>query len=249
MIEAYYVYGVLPAGVRTGERVASASLGGTVRAVEAGPLAALVEEIDDERDLGTREDLVAHSAVLNEVAETTTVVPLRFGTVLPGTAEVTEELLNLRREELLDILDVLRDTMQFNLRARYQLDDLLREVVLANPEIAALRERVSEMPEDAAYYDRVRLGEIVAGEVASRRDQEAQDLLDALAPLAVEHTVKEPSGMDHLLDCAFRVRQDRRADFENAAEQQAEQLAGRAQLRLVGPTAVFDFVPGQMGDA
>lgn len=249
MIEAYYVYGVLPAGARAGDRVTSASLGGNVRTVEAGPLAALVEEIDEERELGTREDLVAHSAVLNEVAETTTLVPLRFGTVMPGTEAVTEELLDLRREELLDILDVLRDTIQFNLRARYQLDDLLREVVLANPEIAALRERVTGVPEDASYYDRVRLGEIVAGEVASRRDEDAQDLLGALAPLAVEHSVKEPSGMDHLLDCAFLVRQDRRADFENAAEQQAERFAGRAQLRLVGPTAVFDFVPGQLGGA
>lgn len=243
MIEAYYVYGVLPAGARTGEPVASASLGGTVRTVEAGPLAALVEEIDDERDLGTREDLVAHSAVLNEVAETAAVVPMRFGTVLPGTDAVTEELLNVRRDELLAMLDALRDTVQFNLRARYELDELLREVVQANPEIAALRGRVAGMPEDAAYYDRVRLGEIVAGEVASRRDEEAQVLLDALAPFAVEHTVKEPSGMDHLLDCAFRVRQDQREDFESAAEQQAERFAGRAHLRLVGPTAAFDFVP------
>jgi hypothetical protein len=243
VIDAYYVYGVLPAGARKGDRVTSASLGGTVRTLEAGPLAALVEEIDDDRDLGTREDLVAHSAVLNEVAETTTVVPMRFGTVLPGTTAITEELLDLRRDELLAMLDALRDTVQFVLRARYELDGLLREVVTANPEIAELRERTSGLSEDAAYYDRVRLGELVAGEVASRRDGEAQVLLDALAPLALEHMVKEPSGMDHLLDCSFRVRQDQRADFEAAAEGQAERLAGRAQLRLIGPTAVFDFVP------
>lgn len=247
MIDAYYVYGVLPAGARTGDRVTSASLGGTVRTVEAGPLAALVEEIDDERELGTREDLVAHSEVLNEVAGSTTLVPLRFGTVLPDTEAVTEELLSLRREELLAMLDVLRDTVQFNLRARYQLDELLREVVRANPEVAELRRRVAGMSEDAAYYDRVRLGEIVAGEVAARRDREAGELLDTLAPLAVEHTVKEPSGMDHLLDCAFRVRQTQRADFEEAAEQQAERLADRAQLRLVGPTAAYDFVPADLG--
>jgi hypothetical protein len=243
VIDAYYVYGVLPAGVRTGDRVTSASLGGSVRTLEAGPLAALVEQIEDERDLGTREDLVAHSAVLNEVAEATTVVPLRFGTVLPGSTAVTDELLNLRRDELVAMLDALQDTTQFVLRARYELDDLLREVVATNPEVGELRERTSGLPEDAAYYDRVRLGELVAGEVASRRDAEAQVLLDALIPLAVEHVVKEPSGMDHLLDCSFRVRLDQRADFEMAAERQAERLAGRAQLRLIGPTAVYDFVP------
>jgi hypothetical protein len=244
VIEAVYVYGVLPSDADVSSGTDAASLGGTVTTVQAGPLAALVEEIDDDRALGTRADLIAHSTVVDAAAGRATLVPLRFGTVLPSLDAVSSELLTARREELLEMIEVLRDRVQYRLRARFELDEVLREIVLADPEIARLRERVGALPEDAAYFDRVRLGELVSGAVAGRRDNEAPDLLEALRPLAVEHTVREPGGMDHLLDAAFLVRTDQQEDFELAAEHQAERLAGRARLRLVGPTAAYDFVAG-----
>ena len=46
---------------------------------------------------------------------------------------------------------------------------MLREVVRTTPAVAELDARISSVPADAAYYDRIRLGELVAEEVERRR--------------------------------------------------------------------------------
>ena len=51
-------------------------------------------------------------------------------------------------------------------------------------------------------------------------------------------------GLDHVLDVALLVDDDRRGDFEEALEALAESVHERIRLRLVGPVAPYDFVGG-----
>ena len=51
---------------------------------------------------------------------------------------------------------------------------MLREILEGDPEIAGLREKIRSLPEDATYYHRVRLGELVVQALEDRRDVEAR---------------------------------------------------------------------------
>ena len=51
--------------------------------------------------------------------------------------------------------------------------------------------------------------------------------------------------MDTMADFALLVHSDKQAELETAAEVLAEEYDGRARLSLVGPMALFDFVPEQ----
>jgi hypothetical protein len=42
---------------------------------------------------------------------------------------------------------------------------------------------------------------------------------------------------------AFLVRSDHRGDFERAVDDLGDAWSGRVELRLIGPTAPFDFLP------
>jgi hypothetical protein len=220
-------------------------MGEAVQLVVEGPVAALVEAVDPERPLGRRRDLVAHSTVLNTVAERGPVLPMRFGAVVQDEQAVREELLAPQRDHFAALLDEVAGKVQLTLRARYELDAVLAEVVEAEPEVAELRRRTAGLPEEATHYERVRLGELVAQAVDVRRTQDAQRIRERLAPHALDHVAREVSGMDSLADVAFLVDVERQGALEDAAEQLAAELEGRVRLSLAGPMALYDFVPEQ----
>lgn len=242
--EAYYVYGIVPADAPV-HVVAEAGMGGEVELHGDGPVAALVETIDPERPLGRRRDLLAHSAVLNTMVIHAPVLPMRFGSVVEGSHAVVDELLRPQREHFVELLEQVAGRVQFTLRARYVLDTVLAEVVAENPEIAELRRRTADLPEDATHFERIRLGELVAQAVDVRRRADAENLLARLSSFAEDWTSREVSGLDGLAQFSLLVAVERQAELEEAAELLAAELDGRVRLSLVGPMALFDFVPEQ----
>ncbi len=242
--EAYYVYGIVPADAPA-DHVADQGMGETVELHTDGSLGALVEAVDPDRPLGRRKDLVAHSNVLNTMAEQGPVLPMRFGSVVHGADALVEELLRPQREHFSDLLEQVAGRVQFTLRARYVLETVLAEIVQAEPEIAELRRRTADLPEDATHFERIRLGELVARAVDARRRVDTEELLERITPFAQDVVVREVSGLDALSEFALLVGAESQAELEEAAEVLAMELDGRVQLSLVGPMALYDFVPEQ----
>ena len=109
-------------------------------------------------------------------------------------------------------------------------------------EIRALREKVRELPEDASYYDRVRLGERIVQALEQRREVEGAGIIETLEPFAGA-TVSNQLGAPEDVVNSFLVERERQEEFENAVEGVGEELAGRVRLRLLGPVAPYDFTP------
>src|SRR5919204_489786 len=151
-----YIYGV----VRADELPAIAAegvAGRPVELLERGPLAALVTRLPPGELRVKRKDLHRHLRVLEEAFEEATIVPCPFGTVLASEEDIEAELLAGRRDDLLAALSALDGRVPRNVKAVYDEDDLLREIVRSNPDVARLRAQA------AGYAEQVRLGEIVAG--------------------------------------------------------------------------------------
>jgi hypothetical protein len=106
-----------------------------------------------------------------------------------------------------------------------------------------MREKIAGVDEDASYYDRIRLGEAISQAMDTLRQEDAQACVDALAKFAVATEVKEAGGENGAVHLAFLVRSDGRGDFEQAVDDLGDAWAGRIELRLIGPTAAFDFLP------
>jgi Gas vesicle synthesis protein GvpL/GvpF len=239
---ACYIYGIVAAGTPVPDDLVG--IGDTaVKYLEHGAVAAVVGTVTVDRPLGRRADLLAYSNVLDGIAATGAIVPVRFGTVLPTREDVVAELLGPHEEHFVAVLGELEGRQQFNLRARYDEETVLGEVVGENADIAELRERTRDVPEDASYAERVRLGELVARALDGKRADDGDTILEEILPHTVAYNVREGGGLDHLLDVAFLVDADRREDFEAAAEKAGAAMGDRARLRLLGPLAPYDFVP------
>lgn len=238
-----YVYGVLRAGHPLPDGLTGVD-DAPVQLVALGGVAAAVGLITLDRPPGRRADLLAHSTVLDALADPGPVVPVQFGSVLTEVDAVVHDFLAPQAERFEELLAQLEGRRQFNVRGRYNEGAVLAEVVAEDPEIASLRERTRDLPEHVGHAERVRLGELVSHALERKREQDAGTVLDIVLPHAVASSERGGAGLDHMMDVAFLVDDDRRAGFEDALEAVAEAMHERVRLQLTGPMAPYDFVGG-----
>ena len=244
-----YLYGVVPAGATPpAGAVGVGDPGGAVSLLPHAEIAALVSEVPADRSLGTRRDLLRHSGLLDGIARSAPVLPMRFGTVLEDHAMVLDELLVPHRRRFAEALAALDGQAQFTVKASYVEAVVLREVLAEEPEIARLRDALRERPAEMGYGERIHLGELVALAVERRREADAAALLDELSAYARALTWAPATTRDGIVDAALLVDRQAWPALEEAADRIARRGAGRLRLRLLGPLAPYDFSRELMGE-
>lgn len=235
-----YVFGVVAAGASV-PAVDETGPAEGLRLIECKGLAAVVGTFAEDRELGRAADLLTHDRVVGAfVAAGTTVLPLRFGTLVADEDAVIDDVLAARHNELRDELDRLEGRVQYTLKVRYDQDVVLREVVAADPEIARLRAETSG--DGTASLDRrMRLGELVVHALEQCRARDAQTVLDELGAVAAQRA-HEPGAPDEVLGMALLVDRERASAFERRVDKLARRHHPRLRVRLVGPSPAYDFV-------
>lgn len=118
---------------------------------------------------------------------------------------------------------------------------ILNEVVAENPEVSRLRDATRGESSEATYYERIRLGELIVGQMQDKAKQDAGRILEAIRPLVRDLRMRETSQAEDVLDVALLVPHEDRSTFEDALEQVAATMHDRVTFRLVGPQAPYDF--------
>lgn len=240
----WFVYGVADADASLPDGLAGVD-DEPVRLVAHGRVAVLASRIVLDRPPGRGADLLAYHGVLDAAAaEELTVAPVRFGSVLADEQELVDELLVPGEAHFAALLESLQGRQEFLLQGVYEQELLLGEVIAADPEIAELRSRTRDLPEDVAYSDRVRLGELVARAVEDRQASDAAYVLDAVVPLTDDFVERPVVGLERAFDVALLVHDSHREQLEERLERLAEELHPRLRLQLRGPTAPYDFTGG-----
>jgi hypothetical protein len=240
---AVYVYGVVSAEAAPEASVEGIEGAGPPRLVRSGGVAAIVAAVPDEAVRTTRRNLNAHAATLAEAARHTTVLPMRFGVVFPSEEQLADELLGRRGAELESLLSRFGGKVEVTLLGSFEDQDaVLGEVVGAEPEMIRLRDEIRKLPDDAAYYARIRLGELAAHGVEARRAAEEQQILQRLEPLAeaVDRDRELPERV--VVKAAFLLDRGRLPEFDREVDALAQELKGRIRFSYAGPLALHSFV-------
>jgi hypothetical protein len=237
-----YVYGIVRSGAL--RKVETEGVGGAdVEQVKRDDLAALTSAVPTTELRVKRRDLHRHLQVLEEVFEKTTVLPCPFATVV-ATDELADGLLVERREELLSALDRLDDKVQMNVKAVYVENELLRNIVETEPEVARLRESTNALG-DAGYYAQLQLGELVAAAVGARRERDGERLLRELADTAVDVAVEDVR--DTALKASFLVPRRGQRRFDETLEAVARREQPLLQFEVIGPLPPTAFASAYAG--
>jgi Gas vesicle synthesis protein GvpL/GvpF len=244
-VTTVYVYGVAPAAERVDVEapgVESSKQG--VRRIVHGELAALVSDVEA-GPLVAAKGLRAHWRVLEEAVADATVLPVRFGTIMESDDAVVDQFLAPRHDRLVALLAELSGKVQLSVKAFYDEERLMRGVVEHSPAVAQLRERVRDRPKAATYYERIQLGELVAGEVEQARERDGAMVLERLEPLAVAARREPPGTPDAAVNAAFLVERSRMDEFSQAVARLAEEVEDRMRLRYIGPLPPYSFTEEQ----
>lgn len=238
-----YIYGIFPGDVEVDEDAEGVgNPPGALRVVRSDDLAALVSEVDLSQQLGSPEDLTAHKEILDASAESTPVLPLRFGAVLESEEQVTEELLRAHHDEFASALSELEGKVQYVVRGRYPEQAVLTEVLAENPDVAELAEQIRGKDPDATRDARIQLGEAINNAISAKREQNSRAAADAMADVSVASVSNEPTHERDAVHMAFLVEADKQDEVRRVVDDLAKEWEGRVELRLLGPMAAYDFV-------
>ena len=236
-----WVYGVVPAGAALKELERREGLP-DVWVVEAGDLAAIVGDAPQDDEKATRNQALAHARVLEAAVVDTPVVPFRFGIIVPGDQEVGTDLLDAHHDDLAQHLKNVDDRVQMTLKVYYHEEPILREIVENEPEVARLREAMSEGPGEATRDVRAQLGELVSNAVEQRRERDSADIVERLKPVSQAAVVEALEREFMVFNMPFVVDRDRQEEFEDTVEEVAQERQDRMRFRLLGPMPVYNFI-------
>jgi len=245
MESADYVYGVVAAGSKT---PAIAGIGGaTLRLVSSDGVAAIVSDVSAEELRFGRTEMLTHSEVLKNALHNGTVLPTRFGVMLAGDAAVRESFLDPHLAVLRAQLSDFEGKVELKVRGTYEERRLMREVLSDDQDVARLRDSLRGVPEAASHYGRIRLGELVADAVERRRLFDSEQIIAALAPLALAVNVAEPNHQWAAVNASFLVQRGRIKDFDEAVDEVGQTQADRIRFKYTGPLPPHSFVALESG--
>jgi hypothetical protein len=240
-----YVYGVVAGGARI--PAGTGIDGQPLRLVTAEDVGAVVSDLRDSAPRLDREAMTTHARVLEQVLESQTVLPTRFGVVMEDDGAVRERLLDVHRDHLIYQLERLDGRVELSLRATYQEEPLLREILAEEPEIRSIHEAIRGTSEAATYFDRIRLGELIAAAVEARRRRDSEEIMSILAPLAEEFHLSEPRHERTALSAAFLTARNQIGAFDEAVDGVGRSQQNRMRLKYTGPLPPHSFVTLEAG--
>lgn len=242
-----YVYGVAPAEPFRGGRppLRVDGIGGRgvpVRTIELGDLVAVVSDVPEQRIDVSRDNLLYHQRVLEEVLSRSDVLPFSFGAVAASDEEVREVLLHNGYDALREQLEYVRGCVELEVKVFWDQERLFAEIVDENEDVRALRDTITLLPDGAAAAEKITLGELTEAEIELKSAWEADGVLDVLEGHAVELLVSPNLSDTMLLNAAFLVERAREPEFDDAVAALAEAHAGRLVFNYVGPLPPYSFI-------
>lgn len=245
--QATYVYGVAPAEafVNGHPPLRVPGIGGQgapVRTIAFEDLVAVVSDVPGSHFALTRDNLVEHQRVLEEVLSRADVLPFSFGTVAGNDDEVRELLLQGGYDALLEQMQGVRGCVELELKAFWDQERLFGEIAQENDEVRQLRDLIPELPEDEAAVAKISLGQLTEADIELKSGWEADAILDVLEPIAADILVNANMSDTMLLNAAFLVERAREAEFDAAVQALGEANRQRLVFSYVGPLPPYSFI-------
>jgi Gas vesicle synthesis protein GvpL/GvpF len=235
-----YVYGIVEG--RASAPAGAGIAGSPLRVIPGDGAGALVSTLSARAPRLGRGELLDHARVLTDALAGGTVLPMRFGVVMDGPRDVRERLLGAHAEELRAQLERFRDKVEVQVRATYDEDRLVAEVIRESSDIARRQAGVRGRSADATYYERIGLGESVAQAIERKRNVDARDVVEALSQAACAVEVAPPAHERVVVSASFLVERRRLKEFDAVLDAFAEGQGGRLRFRCTGPLPPHSFV-------
>ena len=240
--EGKYVYCIIksadlrdfgPIGIGDGEN--------TVYTVNHHDLAAVVSDTPIRIYDPTRENVLAHELVNETVMRQFTVIPMSFGTIF-RTQEDIVELLKTTYKAFDDVLEKMRDKIEFGLKVLWDRDKVISRLEQTDDEIRRLKEEITGNAQSSTYFARMQLGRLVESALESTANGYVMDIHESLKPVAVASRSNKPIGDRMIMNAAYLVERSREQEFDEAVKALSRKYEDVLSFKYTGPWPPYNFV-------
>jgi hypothetical protein len=214
--------------------------GDEVYCVCADGLCAVVSHSPMQKFKMSRDNLLAHERVIEEVMKTHTVLPVRFATVAESEEKVRKILLK-EKERFTSLLREMEGRKELGLKAVFKSEQIYAQIA-AQEDIKRTRDRLASLPADKIYFQKMELGRMVEKALERAREQHRADIMGVLTPLAIEVKTTKPYGEMMILNAAFLVAREREEEFDRAVRALDERFGALVTWHYIGTLPPFNFV-------
>ena len=165
-----------------------------------------------------------------------------LSTVARNDQAIQEQLLRRKSDEFHQLLQYLQGRVEVGLKVFWERERLFTSLVAEHSRLRALRDRIAGMSPEESHYDRIQIGQLTEEAVGARRERDADRILEALSPLAVETRVNKTLTDMMVLNAAFLVETAREAAFDAALRDLDAASSGVMSFKYVGPVPPYNFV-------
>ena len=242
--EGVYVYCIIESGdAKTFGSIGIGGRGDEVFTIHHRDLAAVVSRAPLLVYDPTRENALTHEhvqeIVMNEHGFTP--VPMSFGTLFK-TDDDTVEFLKDTYDALRDVLQKMKDKLEFGLKVNWDREEVLREIEAENEEIRRLKAEIETNTQSSTYFARMQLGRLVEQALADKSDSYVRSIYDHLRDAAIASRSNKVIGDKMIMNAAFLVARDQAEHFDAKVHEIGKQFEGKLSFRYTGPWPPYNFV-------
>jgi hypothetical protein len=205
-------------------------------------IAAVVSDSPIKKYSVSRENLIPHECAIEEVMKTRTVLPVRFCTIAEDESKV-KKILEKEHDRFLGLLKDMEGKKELGLKAVFKEGSIYKDILADYHEIRMEKEKIAKEPRSAnAYQKLMQIGSMVEAALIEEKAKWKEDILNRLAPLALEVKTNFTYGERMIINAAFLVEKAFEASFDQKVNELADQYADKMTLKYVGTLPPFNFV-------
>jgi len=190
----------------------------------------------------SRDNLMAHEKVIEDVMKEYTVLPVRFCTIATSIDEI-RSLLMKRYQEFKNLLRAMDNKVELGLRVFWlNMDATFKEIGASDREVKLLKEKLEKKRKNPSLNERVTLGEKVKKVLKKKREAEADEIILTLKPKCTDLRLNETVGDNMVLNSAFLVDRMQEPEFDDLVDKLTQKHKDRLKFKYVGPAPPFNFV-------
>jgi hypothetical protein len=189
----------------------------------------------------TRDNVLAHEFVNETVMKEFTVIPMSFGTVFRSEDDVSE-LLRSAYQAFSDVLDKMRDKIEFGLKVLWDREKVISNLERENDEIRRLKDEIGRHATTSTYFARMQLGRLVDAALEATGARYVAGIHEALKPAAVASRSNKPIGDRMILNAAFLVERAQEQAFDERVKEASRQYEDVLAFKYSGPWPPYNFV-------
>jgi len=205
----------------------------------------------------SRDNMLAHERVIEEVMKEFTVLPVRFCTIASSADEI-RNLLDKRYKEFKNLLRDMDHKIELGVKGIWKnMDMIFKEIVKENKEIKKAKEKIvtTESRNESERHGtpcfrgcrdsavtKIEVGKKVEQALAKKKEKEAEKIVDALRRTAVNYKLNKTIGDEMFMNAAFLVDKGREKEFDNIMDDLSKKYNDRIKFMYTGPLPVFNFV-------